>query len=644
MVRRDALARLAAGGKRRLAAPKAPKVTSVGPAAVTLRWAAPKGSRPHVYQVLRDGRVVGRTSHRAFTDTTVKPGKTYRYAVRGLDTKGRRGLMSSAVRVVVPKLKTQPPAGPPGVPPASDGATPNIAPIELGSPPGSGPTPDPTATPSPSPSPTPTATPTPTSTPTSTPTPTPTPDPGALTAAMVDRLFWRAGFGPTPDQRTFWTGRQHAELVDWFLNTTPVREASTPPPLTAGGVPIDPLISDDEMVMEWLDQMQRVDNPLPERLAFFWHRHWAVSRDDGIPNAWLLAYRNRMRSFADFPGNPNLSFRDVAYQMSTADGAMSMYLNGNSNRKGAPNENYGREFMELFCLGPTGPDGTPNYVQADVAGLARAFTGWIVNTTDTDPNYGQVTFSPGRFETGAKTFLGQTIPALGRTAVAADGPACVTSAVNTVLAQPNHAQFLIRKLWAEFIASPIPQATLDDLVSQYRADNKLALRPVIRGILTHPLIFESIGEPNLVKPPVVYLVGLLRALGAPMKGTHVRVALDNMQQRPYRPPNVAGWEGGLAWFNSNTVQARFDAMVRVQYLKYSTYYPGQTLPTVPVESAQATFDRAFLAAGSPWLSAGTRTQLMTYANAAPVTSDAQRRQRFYTLQALMLGGPDGQVS
>jgi Protein of unknown function (DUF1800) len=117
-----------------------------------------------------------------------------------------------------------------------------------------------------------------------------------------------------------------------------------------------------------------------------------------------------------------------------------------------------------------------------------------------------------------------------------------------------------------------------------------------------------------------------------------------MQQRPYRPPNVAGWEGGLSWLNSNTVQARFDAVVRMQYLKYSAYYGAtQTLPVVPVESAQATFDRAYAAAGSPWLSDGTRATLMSYANAAPVTTDAQRRQRFYTLQALMLGGPDGQV-
>jgi uncharacterized protein (DUF1800 family) len=213
-----------------------------------------------------------------------------------------------------------------------------------------------------------------------------------------------------------------------------------------------------------------------------------------------------------------------------------------------------------------------------------------------------------------------------------------------VLAHPNHAQFLIRKLWAEFIASPIPQPTLDELVAQYRAS--FALRPVIRGILTHPLIFESLDEPNLVKPPVVYAVGVLRALGAPLKGNHVRIALDNMQQRPYRPPNVAGWEGGLSWLNSNTVQARFDMVVRAQYLRYSDAaggYPGQAPPEIPVETAQQTFERAYAAAGSPWLSDGTRSSLMTYANAAPVTNANQRRQRFYTLQALMLGGPDGQV-
>ena len=96
------------------------------------------------------------------------------------------------------------------------------------------------------------------------------------------------------------------------------------------------------------------------------------------------------------------------------------------------------------------------------------------------------------------------------------GPAAIDLACDTVLAHPNHAQFLIRKLWAEFIASPIPQATLDSLVATY-ATSGYKLKPLIRAILVDPLIFESIGEPNLIKPPIVYIVGALRQLGAPLQ-------------------------------------------------------------------------------------------------------------------------------
>ena len=146
-----------------------------------------------------------------------------------------------------------------------------------------------------------------------------------------------------------------------------------------------------------------------------------------------------------------------------------------------------------------------------------------------------------------------------------------------MLRHRNHAQFLIRKLWAEFIASPIPQETLDALVGAYTSSN-YQLRPVIRGILTSPLIFESLDEPNLIKPPIVQLVGVLRQLGAPLKHNYMQGAMINMQQRIYRPPNVAGWEGGMSWLNTNTVSGRFDLVIRAQYLKYSNYYSGDRDP------------------------------------------------------------------
>jgi uncharacterized protein (DUF1800 family) len=580
----------------RLPAPRGLRVKRVGPGGVTLAWRPPRGAKPAGYLVFRDGRRIARTERRSYTDTRAKPGR-HRYAVVALDAKGRRGRPSKIVRARMPARAPSPftPAAPAG--------------------------PDPP--------------------------PLPAPDVGpTLTAAMVDRLFWRAGFGATPDQRAAWTGRGHRELVDWLLDTPTSHAPTATPPLTGGSTPnqpIDPLASEDELVMEWLDRMQRAVNPLRERLAFFWHRHWAVSRDDGIPARWLVAYRNRMLRFAD----PAQSFRALAYEMSTLDAAMSMYLNGNQNVKGRPNENYARELMELFCLGPKAPDGSDNYAQADVEGLARALTGWRLNSDEASPDYGKVTFSPAHFEPGAKTFLGRTLPALGRAANAGDGPAAVGAALDAVLGHPSHAQYLIRKLWAEFIATPIPPDALAALVAAYRPDGPL--RPVLRGILAHPLIFESLDEPNLVKPPVVYLVGVLRQLGAPMKGNYMTGALTNMQQRPYRPPNVAGWEGGMAWLNTNTVQGRFDAVLRAQFLKYSNNsnsYPRAQLvevDTVPNESAPALVDRVHASVGRPWLAEGTRAALLAYASAAPVDTPQRRRQRFYTVQALMLGGPDGQV-
>ena len=462
------------------------------------------------------------------------------------------------------------------------------------------------------------------------------------------------------------------DLADWFLNTPLTFATTDTPPKTGTGItPIDPRVSDDELVMEWVDRMQRAENPLPDRLAFFWHRHWAISRDDGtVSYDWAVKYRDRLLKYSNFQLNPGLTFRDMAYEITTGDAAMSAYLNLNANVKAKPNENYARELMELFCLGPTAPDGTPNYTQTDIEGLTRALTGWRLNSTLTlpdgvtpNPDYGKITFAPGQFYMPVKTFLGGTIPAVtGPTSPvtatnAAWGPDAVNAAIAIVLGHPQHAQFLIRKLWAEFIASPIPQATLTTLINAYKSSN-YQLRPVIRGILTDPLIFESLNEPNLIKPPIVYAAGVLRQLGSPMKGNYVRVALVNMQQQPYRPPNVAGWEGGLSWLNTNTVMGRFDMIVRAQFLKYSNYYRNTETPVPPAavnyppdfpgETAQAAFDRAYAAVNRPWISDATRNALIAWAGTAaalPVVNPtaAQRRQRFYALQAMILGGPDGQV-
>src|SRR3954452_23886709 len=88
--------------RRRLSAPRSLKASSVGPAAVTLRWSAPKGAKPAYYVVLRDGKSLGKTTRTSYTDSKVKQGRAYRYTVRAYDAAKRPGALSSSVRVRVP--------------------------------------------------------------------------------------------------------------------------------------------------------------------------------------------------------------------------------------------------------------------------------------------------------------------------------------------------------------------------------------------------------------------------------------------------------------------------------------------------------------------------------------------------------------
>ena len=573
---------------------------SVTAGSVLIAWRAfPRAS---LYVILRDGRRLHQTRKTQFNDVGAKPGR-HAYEVRALGRRGRRLGRSKVLRVVVPARHALP--GAPPRPPAAP-----AAPVQSSPAPPAGAPVLPPVTQDPPPR---------------------NPDGDTLTRAMVDRLFWRAGFGPSEADRSTWTGLTVGELVDWLLDTPLTFRATSTPPLTQNHEPIDPLASDDDLVMDWIDAMQRAVNPLPERLAFFWHRHWAVNREDGTPAEWLLLYRTRLRKYSTFATNPNLSFRDLALEMTTADGAMSFFLNQASNEAGSVNENYAREFMELFCLGVVDQDGDENYSQQDVYELARAFTGWRLNWDPDSPQYGHVTFSAGRFDNGTKTILGQT------------GAFSAAQAVDLVLAHPSHAPFLVRKLWGEFIAAPVPQQTLDELAAAYDAGGEYRLRPLLRGILRHALLFDSLDEPRMIKPPVIYTVGVLRAMDAPMKWFWVPESLRNMQQRPYHPPNVAGWEGGLSWMNSNTAQARFDLIVRCQFLKHVSYPGGVALPDVPGESAAAALQRAEAESGSPWVSPGTRTVLETMAASMPAGTAAERRQRQYALRAFLLGGPDGQV-
>jgi uncharacterized protein (DUF1800 family) len=437
-----------------------------------------------------------------------------------------------------------------------------------------------------------------------------------LTEPMVDRLFWRAGFGPTAQDRAAWTGKPLSAAVNWLLSTPAGLSGA---PATRDGNPLDPTGDDTDLVLSWIDRMVRSTNPFVERLTFFWHRHWANSRDQVSPPQLLITQNNLLRRYADFGSNPNATFRQMAYDV-TVDPSMLRYLTGESNVRGAPNENYARELMELFTLGVHDSGGSPNYTQTDVEQLAKALSGWQIN--DDNPDAVRSYFTQSRWYNGPKIVFGQF------------GNFNSTDAVNLVLGRPAHPAFLITELWNEFVVGTPDPVTLTRLISTY-AGSGLQLKPLLAAILAHPALFASLDEPNMIKPPVVYVVGAMRALGQTVTDTTAADYLDGMGQVPYFPPNVSGWEGGLSWLNTNTALARFSFV--------SELLSGTTIADVPGETAAAAYDRAHVAVGRPWLAAGTQNALRSFAQTAPSSGASQRKQRQLALRALMLAGPDAQV-
>ena len=439
-----------------------------------------------------------------------------------------------------------------------------------------------------------------------------------LSPVMVDRLFWRTGFGPTAADRAAWTGKKLDECVEGILSNKGA--ALVGPAPTNGGAALDPNADDVDLVLAWVDRMIRSTNPFLERMQFFWHGHFACSRMVVSPPQLLTRQGELFRKYSDFGSNPNADFKNMCYEVGE-DPAMLRFLDGEENRIGSPNENYARELMELFALGVFDSGGKANYSEEDVKFLAKALTGWTIN--DTDPDHAVAVFNPAASVQGTVRILGKYARFNHR------------SAVDLILTQPNHARFLILKLWSEFIVPPPDAATLNGLISTYTSGG-YKLRPVLKKILTHPSLFDSINEPNMIKPPIVYLVGVHRTLGLPIVDTGPYDYLDAMGQVPYFPPTVAGWEGGLSWLNTNTALARF------AFASRAVAKPA-VAPTDAIETPQGALERAHASVGSPWLADSSREALLAYAGAAPTTTKNRRIARQLMLRAMILAGPDGQV-
>jgi uncharacterized protein (DUF1800 family) len=279
-------------------------------------------------------------------------------------------------------------------------------------------------------------------------------------------------------------------------------------------------------VQEWcFFRMLNTTHPLQEKIALVWHNRFATS-------AGKVDYPPMMHNQIELFRQKGLgSFRELLDSVGH-DPAMLIWLDGQSSKKGKPNENYGREVMELFTLGIN------SYTEADVKELARAFTGWSLQGF-------KAFFNRLNWDEGKKTIFGQTAAFDSHTAV------------DLLLSRPQAGPHLAKRLLHEFVH---PHPT-EEIVAHYAkrlVDSKWDLKIVLTEMFSSKLFFSDWAYRSRIKSPIELAVGAVTVLGGKVNTTFIREQTTKMGQTMLMPPNVKGWDGDEDWINANTVLLRFN--------------------------------------------------------------------------------------
>ena len=432
----------------------------------------------------------------------------------------------------------------------------------------------------------------------------------------MERLLWRAGFGPRPGEVERLAKLPLRDAV--YSLTRPSGDATLtgPEPHESGG-PLAPADAWGHDHLHWLDRMVRTDQPLVERMALVFH-DWFATSVQGVDQRFMVdqAAMFRQKCLG--------SFRDLVHSVTT-DPAMLIWLNGLDNSRWWPNENYARELMELFTLGAN----RGAYSEADVRELARALTGWRATWTS-ELGWHNFRFDPNRADTTSKAVFGQT------------GAFGWREACDLCIDHPLHSSFFVSKLWSYFIPTPPDAATQASLEGLYISSGR-GIRPVLEAILMHPQFYE--GEEMLI-PPVVYNAGLLRARGRAIDSDVWVWTGQIAGQKLFEPPSVAGWDDEK-WLDTSRLRGRWMVANYVArpdaHDPWDQPYPETETPAEAVQKAMAFWNY-------PTLSRETQERIAYFAQSctAQATHEWQqapyRAMRQNALRMLIATSPDMQVS
>jgi uncharacterized protein (DUF1800 family) len=359
-------------------------------------------------------------------------------------------------------------------------------------------------------------------------------------------LLWRAGFGPAVEQlneldrydpRQYWSALVKASEKP----PTPIEVANNAIDGLVMGVQTFAELSKRELDAEqrkelqqrnrngirdlnsiWMSKMVNSSAQLREKMAFFWHGHFACRNLNVLYQQQLL---DIIRQNA--LGNFGTMLKAVS-----RSAAMLNFLNNQQNRKDHPNENFAREVMELFTIG------RGNYAESDVKEAARAFTGWGSNFQ------GEFVFRRFQHDFGSKTVLGRS------------GNFDGEEVLNILLEEKKTAVYITTKLY-RFLVNEIPEAKHIEWLSDRFYKNGYEIEPLLEDIFTSDWFYENKSIGTRIKSPIELLAGIRRLLPMQFDEASGQLLLQRgLGQVLFYPPNVAGWPGGKTWIDSSSLMLR----------------------------------------------------------------------------------------
>ncbi len=371
---------------------------------------------------------------------------------------------------------------------------------------------------------------------------------GTLGRRRSAHILRRATFGPNKSYINLYAGRTaNQAMAELFQATT---------------VPAAP--ADFENFKGWwVGQMLNSGRSIVEKMVFFYHTHF-TTKEEIVGSRRALFHQNQLFRYYAL-GN----FKELTKKI-CLDNAMMVFLNGRDNDRNNVNENFGREFLELYSIGKglqIGAGDYTNYTEQDVKEAARVFSGYRNDEEflTIDP----ITGIPASYvrndggtvatahDAGVKTFSQafQNTTIQPNTLVGEDATVAATldeldQLLNMVFNQDETARHICRKLYRFLmyyeITPEVEQDIIGPLATTFR-NNNYDILPVLQQLFQSEHFYDSDNaivqddsHAAIIKSPLELAVGTLRYYGVALPASGTQAFYDSIDNGILAPMNLQG--------------------------------------------------------------------------------------------------------